>query len=186
MAIKQDYFDTALELLSEQGYSALKQATLCKRLRVTTGSFYHYFENWHDFTSQLLEHWQAERTTQLVEAAQQHRDPLAQLDALLRFALALPHRAEAAIRVWSKVDPEVRSIQDAVDAQRLEVVAHAARAILDDEEEALHHARWGLYLLAGYQELDSGENPEALEWVLSRLLQELRDRSVEKRHVAPI
>jgi AcrR family transcriptional regulator len=186
MAIKQDYFDTAFELLSEQGYSALKQASLCKRLRVTTGSFYHYFDNWHDFTSQLLEHWLTARTTQLVTLAQQHQDPIDQLDALLQFALELPHRAEAAIRVWSKVDPEVRVIQDAVDSQRMGVVVHAVRAILKDEQDALNHARWGLYLLAGYQELDSGEDPAALEWVLRRLLDELKERSREQRHVAPI
>ncbi|MGW5514381.1 TetR/AcrR family transcriptional regulator [Nocardia africana] len=186
MAIKQDYFDTAFELLSEQGYSALKQAAVCKRLRVTTGSFYHYFENWQDFTSQLLEHWQTARTTQLVELAQQSNDPIEQLEALLQFALDLPHRAEAAIRVWSKVNPEVRSIQDTVDAQRLEVVLQAARAIFDDEDEALNHARWGLYLLAGYQELDSGQDPAALEWVLRRLLRELAEKSREKGHVAPI
>lgn len=180
MAIKQDYFDTAFELLSEQGYSALKQAAVCKRLRVTTGSFYHYFENWHDFTSQLLEHWKTERTTQLVEAAQQHGDPLDQLEALLQFALNLPHRAEAAIRVWSKVEPEVRLIQDAVDAQRLEVVVHATRAILGDEDEALNHARWGLYLLAGYQELDFGQDPEALEWVLRRVLLSLKESQANR------
>ncbi|WP_433567231.1 TetR/AcrR family transcriptional regulator [Nocardia sp. CA-151230] len=186
MAIKQDYFDTAFELLSEQGYSALKQATLCKRLRVTTGSFYHYFENWHDFTSQLLEHWRTARTTQLVETAQQHGDPIEQLETLLQFALDLPHRAEAAIRVWSKVNPDVRAVQEAVDAQRLEVVLSATRTIFDDEGEALHHARWGLYLLAGYQELDSGEDPAALEWVLRRLIRELEEKSREKSHVSPI
>lgn len=186
MAIKQDYFDTAFELLSEQGYSALKQAAVCKRLRVTTGSFYHYFENWHDFTSQLLAHWRAERTTQLVKLAQQSDDPIEQLDALLQFALALPHRAEAAIRVWSKVDPEVRAVQNAVDEQRSQVVTQAAQAIFDDENEARNHARWGLYLLAGYQELDSGEDPAALEWVLRRLLRELEEKSREKSHVTPI
>ncbi|WP_067904895.1 TetR/AcrR family transcriptional regulator [Nocardia vaccinii] len=186
MATKQDYFGVAFELLSEQGYAALKQAALCKRLRVTTGSFYHYFENWHDFTSQLLEHWRIERTAQLIELAQQKVDPVDQLEALLQFALGLPHRAEAAIRVWSKVNPEVRVVQEAVDTQRLEVVLGATRAIFDDEEEALHHARWGLYLLAGYQELDAGEDPAALEWVLRHLLSELEKKSREKHDVAPI
>ncbi|MGQ4598929.1 TetR family transcriptional regulator [Nocardia sp. R6R-6] len=175
MATKQDYFDAAFELLAEQGYSALKQAPLCKRLRVTTGSFYHYFDNWHDFTSQLLAHWLSERTTQLVKIAQQHRDPTDQVETLVHFALELPHRAEAAIRVWSKIDPEVRAVQDAVDSQRMEVVLQAARMIFDDEEEALNHTRWGLYLLTGYQQLDAGENLAAFEWVVRRLLRDLQD-----------
>lgn len=180
MATKQDYFDTAFDLLSEQGYHALKQATLCKRLRVTTGSFYHYFSNWHDFTSQLLDHWHTERTTQLVQVAEQLHDPVDQLETLLQFSLELPHRAEAAIRVWSKVAPEVRTVQEAVDNQRLDVVLRATRGIFDDEVEALHHARWGLYLLAGYQELDAGSEPAALEWVLRRLLRELKDEHNRK------
>src|SRR5690606_41843093 len=66
MATKQEYSDAAFDILSAEGYSALKQAPLCKRLNVTTGSFYHYFQNWHDFTSHLLDHWLAPRTTRLV------------------------------------------------------------------------------------------------------------------------
>ncbi|MGQ4618556.1 TetR family transcriptional regulator [Nocardia sp. R7R-8] len=172
MAIKQDYFDAAFDLLSEQGYSALKQAPLCKRLGVTTGSFYHYFQNWRDFTAQFLDHWRTESTTQLVALAQQRDNAVDQLEALLHFTLALPHRAEAAIRVWSRIDPEVRAVQDVVDAQRQQVVLEAARTVFDDEE-ALHHARWGVYLLVGYQQIDAEEDIGRLEWVLRRLLREV-------------
>src|SRR5690606_9306800 len=140
MATKQDYFDAAFDMLSAEGYSALKQAPLCKRLNVTTGSFYHYFQNWHDFTSQLLDHWLADRTTRLVGLTGDQDDPLEQLETLLEFALALPHRAEAAIRVWSRVDPEVGAVQERVDRSRTEVVLRAARAVFDDEREALARA----------------------------------------------
>ncbi|WP_067862587.1 TetR/AcrR family transcriptional regulator [Nocardia shimofusensis] len=176
MATKQDYFDAAFDMLSAQGYSALKQAPLCKRLNVTTGSFYHYFENWHDFTSQLLDHWLAERTTRLVGLTRDLDDPLEQLETLLQFSLALPHRAEAAIRVWSKVDPEVRAVQDQVDNRRTEVVLRAARAVFDDENEALDHARWAMYLLAGYQDLDADPDTARLEGALRKLLREFENR----------
>ncbi|MFE2996961.1 TetR/AcrR family transcriptional regulator [Nocardia sp. NPDC059246] len=179
MAVKQDYFDAAFELLSEEGYSALKQAPLCRRLGVTTGSFYHYFENWHDFTSQFLDHWLTESTTQLVTMAQQRGDAVDQLEALLQFTLALPHRAEAAIRVWSRADPKVRAVQDTADALRTQVVLEAVRAVFDDEEEALNHARWGIYLLVGYQQLDTGEDTSPLEWVLRRLLRDVVERRAD-------
>jgi AcrR family transcriptional regulator len=173
MTIKQDYFDTAFDLLSEQGYSALKQAPLCRRLGVTTGSFYHYFENWHDFTTQFLAHWLDERTTQLVALTQQRENPIEQLEALLQFSLALPHRAESAIRVWSKVDPEVQKVQAAADNQRTQVVLHAAQAIVDDEKEAVHYAQWGTYILVGFQQLETGYDTAPLEWALRRLMEEL-------------
>lgn len=176
MAIKQDYFEAAFELLSELGYSALKQAPLCRRVGVTTGSFYHYFENWHDFTTQFLQHWMDERTTQLVEMAQQRDNAVEQLESLLQFTLALPHRAEAAIRVWSKVDPEVETVQRVVDEQRSAVVMQAAQAIFDDEKEALRYAQWGTYLLVGYQQLDAGDDVAPLEWSLRRLLRDIAER----------
>ncbi|WP_067671521.1 TetR/AcrR family transcriptional regulator [Nocardia miyunensis] len=176
MASKQDYFGAAFDLLSEQGYGALKQAPLCRRLGVTTGSFYHYFENWHDFTSQFLQHWLDERTTQLVELTQQHQDAAGQLETLLQFTLELPHRAEAAIRVWGKIDPDVEAVQQAVDIQRTQIMLQAAQTIFDDQQEALRYAQWGTYLLVGYQQLDAGDDIAPLEWVLRRLLAELNER----------
>lgn len=176
MASKQDYFDTAFDLLSEQGYGALKQASLCRRLGVTTGSFYHYFGNWQDFTTQFLDHWLTASTTQLVTLAQQHDDPVDQLEALLQFTLALPHRAEAAIRVWSQVNPEIREVQDAADRLRTQVVLEAARTVFDSDDEAVRYAQWGMYILVGYQQLHAGQGTEPLEWSLRKLLQDITER----------
>ncbi|GGL09929.1 TetR/AcrR family transcriptional regulator [Nocardia jinanensis] len=176
IATPQDYFDAALELLSSEGYGAVKLAPVCKRLGVTTGSFYHYFENWRDFVDQFLGNWLSARTTQLAESARRRANPIDQLEALLQFTLALPHRAEAEIRAWSKVDPRVKEVQDAVDLQRKQVVLEAARMVSEDEE-ALRYAQWGIYLLVGYQQVDAGRDIAALEWTLRRLLDELVERA---------
>ncbi|MBH0776703.1 TetR/AcrR family transcriptional regulator [Nocardia bovistercoris] len=182
IATRENYFEAAFALLSSRGYGALKLAPVCEHLGVTTGSFYHYFKNWRDFTAQFLDHWLARSTTQLVEFVQRLDSPIDQLDALLHFAVSLPHRAEAAIRVWSTVDAEVAAIQRAVDEQRRQVVLAAARQVFADDEEALRHAQWGTYLLVGYQQLDAGEGDTApLEWALARLLDEFARRRERQR-----
>ena len=45
-AVRDSYFETGLEILSDRGFGGLKLAELCQRMGVTTGSFYHYFPSW--------------------------------------------------------------------------------------------------------------------------------------------
>ena len=44
VATRDAYYDTGLDVLSDLGYGGLKLAEVCRRLGVTTGSFYHYFD----------------------------------------------------------------------------------------------------------------------------------------------
>lgn len=39
-SVRDSYFETGLEILAELGFGALKLAELCRRMGVTTGSFY--------------------------------------------------------------------------------------------------------------------------------------------------
>ncbi len=166
------FFDAALELLASQGYGALKLAPLCRHLGLTTGAFYHSFESWQDFTDRLLQHWVSELTTRYADLAGAETDPRARTEVLLQAGVTLPHQAEAAIRVWAGTDPAVRELQDAVDAQRLEIVRDAMAAATGDLERADRLARTAMYLFVGYEQLQGARDPEALEWAL-RLLQGL-------------
>ena len=67
--LKDRYFEAAQEILATEGYGGLKLAAVCKYLGVTTGSFYHSFESWGDFTNAFLLNWRRERTTLLAELA---------------------------------------------------------------------------------------------------------------------
>ena len=50
VAARESFFETGLEILAELGFGGLKLAEVCGRLGVTTGSFYHYFRNWNNYT----------------------------------------------------------------------------------------------------------------------------------------
>jgi AcrR family transcriptional regulator len=162
------YFDCAFAILAAQGYGGLKLAPLCERMGVTTGAFYHHFANWGAFTEALLDHWHRERTHRLVELARLEPDPLNRLQVLLDATMELPHGAEAAIRVWSAIDPAVHRIQASVDLERHSFVRKAFAALVDSEE-ADRLATLGMYLLIGFEQAESLRDPKALSWALHEL-----------------
>jgi AcrR family transcriptional regulator len=170
---RESYFETGLDVLSDLGYGGLKLAVVCHRLGVTTGSFYHYFPSWSAYTADLLSHWVRERTAGMAAAAYAEPDPRRRIDALIAYALALPHGAEAAIRVWSSIDPEVHTVQAAVDRQRFDVLLDAALEILDNKRQATLFASWGMYTLIGYEQSTLPCEADDLRWIADQLLETL-------------
>lgn len=168
-ALQQPWFEAAQEILSTEGYGALKQTAVCKKLGVTTGAFYHSFGSWQEFTDAFLENWRRERTTQLIELAQSQGDPVAQLQLLAGVSSDLRHRTEAAIRVWGSVDPRVGAVQRSVDDDRYNVVV-AAMAELVGPDHAEQFAVWGLSTLVGFEQLSDRFSSDDLFWSLSQIL----------------
>ncbi|MEZ0053647.1 AcrR family transcriptional regulator [Mycobacterium sp. MAA66] len=171
---RESYFEAGVEALAEAGYNGLKLAEVCRRLGVTTGSFYHYFPNWAAYTDALLEHWAEARSMKVDETQQGEPDPRVRIDTLIRRALALPHGAEAAIRIWSALDPKVHAVQSAVDQQRFDAMSEAAFEILGDRHQANVFASWGLYVLVGYEQSTLKHTTTAdLHWIAEQLLDAL-------------
>jgi AcrR family transcriptional regulator len=167
---REAYFGIGLEVLSDLGFGGLKLAEVCNRLGVTTGSFYHYFANWSAYTKDLVAHWVQVRTVGIIEAVQSESDPRVRIERLINEALALPHGAEAAIRVWSSIDSEVYAVQADVDRQRFDVLRESALELLHSEHQAHLFAAWGIYLLVGYEQTLLPRNRDDLTWIAAQLL----------------
>ena len=166
---RESYFEAGLEVLSDLGYGGLKLAEVCNRLGVTTGSFYHYFSGWPAYTKELVANWMQRQTVQIIEAVRAEPDPRRRIDTLIQEGLSLPHGAEAAIRVWSSVDPEVYSVQAAVDQQRYDIMYESAFEILRDKRQAQVFAAWGVYVLVGYEQAVLPQDADALQWIAGQL-----------------
>jgi AcrR family transcriptional regulator len=170
---RESYLETGLDVLSDLGYGGLKLAEVCNRLGVTTGSFYHYFANWSAYTKDLVAHWVEVRTVRIIEAVSAERDPRVRIGMLIDEGLALPHGAEAAIRVWSSIDPDVLAVQAAVDQQRFDFLRDSAFEILGNEYQARLFAAWALYLLVGCEQALVPRNTADLAWIAGQLLDAL-------------
>lgn len=170
---RESYFEAGVEVLADLGYSGLKLAEVCRRLGVTTGSFYHYFPNWGAYTKEFIGHWVHARSIVISGVEQIETDPRQRIGLLIRRALALPHRAEAAIRVWSALDPAVYEAQCTVDQQRFDALAQSALECLHDSHQAAVFASWGLYVLVGYEQSTVEHNAADLMWIADQLLEAL-------------
>ncbi len=170
---RESYFETGLDVLSDLGYGGLKLAEVCNRLGVTTGSFYHYFTGWPAYTRELVGHWVQVRTVQVVETVRAEPDPRRRIDTLIQVSLKLPHGAEAAIRTWSAIDPEVYRVQAQVDRQRYDIMSESAYEILHNKRQAQLFAAWGVYMLVGYEQATLPRDAAALEWIAGQLIDAL-------------
>ena len=172
-AVRATFFETGLEILAELGYGGLKLAEVCRRQGVTTGSFYHYFRNWNNYTRELICYWRQDRTVRLAEVLRREPDPRARMRAIIEAALALPHGAEAAIRAWSSADPEVHAIQVEVDRDRFSLCYDYAFEIVRDTRQAEVFAYWAVYLLVGYEQSTLERDPFVYEWISNQMLDHL-------------
>lgn len=169
-ASPEAFFKTGVDVLADLGYGGLKLAEVCRRLQVTTGSFYHYFTNWSAYTRDLIDYWVAERDQRLRDTINSESDPRARLDVLLRSVPDLSHSAEAAIRVWSALDPGVRAVQIRIDQQRFDAVYQAALEILQHPRQARLFAECVLYMLVGYEQATLPRDETSLIWIIDELL----------------
>jgi AcrR family transcriptional regulator len=172
---REAYFETGLDVLSDLGYGGLKLAEVCNRLGVTTGSFYHYFTNWPTYSKDLVAYWVHDRTVMVIQAVRGETDPRRRIDTLIQVALHLPHGAEAAIRVWSSLDPDVHAVQVMVDRQRFDIMYESAYEILQNQRQAQVFAGWAVYILVGYEQSALPPDPAALKWIAAQVRNALDD-----------
>jgi len=177
-ALSRDtYFETGLAVLSDLGYGGLKLAEVCARLRVTSGSFYHYFANWAEYTEGLLAYWLEARTIRAIELLTSIPDPRERLTTIIDVGLSLPHGAERAIRTWSNLDDRARRTQEMVDLKRYEVVFSSVAELVGDTQLAHHFANWSVFLLVGYEQTSLPQDRDSLRDIMLRLMEVLEESS---------
>jgi AcrR family transcriptional regulator len=155
-----DYVVAALDVLAETGSEGLTIATLCRRLEVTKGSFYHHFAGMPAFTSALLRYWEREHSERLIAISAQTPDAVERIGVLTDIAVSLPHAAESAIRAWARSSPEVAQVQARVDRRRERHLDEAFRAVGLTPELARLQARMALALLIGAQHRGPVRKPD--------------------------
>lgn len=170
---RDSYFETGLDVLSDLGYGGLKLAEVCNRLGVTTGSFYHYFPNWSAYTRELVSHWVQASTVRVLKSSRAEPDPRRRIDTLIQGGMALPHGTEAAIRVWGSIDRDVYAAQAVVDQQRFDIMYESSYEILQHKRQARYFAAWAIYLLVGYEQATLPRDGNALEWIVTEMLDAL-------------
>lgn len=170
---REDYFGAATDILSEDGFRGLKMTALHRRLGVSSGSFYNYFQNWDDFVRSFLEHWTV-RTNDIADRAAATTDSFERLHLLRDLARTVPHRAEAAIRTWAAMDPAVADAQRDVDARRVALLESALAEVTGDPQRARLLAESALSMIVGWQQISRPFDEATLDWMLGNFIDNLR------------
>ena len=166
---REHYFGVALDVVAGQGVEAVTIATLCDRLGVTIGSYYHHFKSSTAFLQAFYGWWEAEHGYHLVDQARSEPDPIARLALLKKLAGGLPHGAEAAIRSWSRSHPDAAAAQNRVDAARIDVVHDTLRELGLAPGRAKTLAVMAVGVLVGTQQMGRAEDAALMKKVFDEL-----------------
>ena len=117
--LRHDWLAAGFDVLVNEGTVALTLDTLTRKLNVTKGSFYHHFRNVDDFQNALLESWEQQYTTRVIEMSENTGDPDQVFDKFLSaLAVELPD-IERCLRAWAIQDEQVRAYVQRVDEIRV-------------------------------------------------------------------
>lgn len=168
---REQYFDSALGVLAEQGFTGLNIRRMCSELGVTAGSFYHHFGSWQGFVDALLAYWENRQVLLLRDVEFGIGPPEADIESLRRLTLGLPHAAEAAIRAWGANDESVRVVRNRVDEARRKTVYKAVLRVVGEPSVATVVTSLGMSMLVGYQHVAADGDYAPLERLLDEYVQ---------------
>jgi AcrR family transcriptional regulator len=164
-----DYFREALAVLGEQGSNAMTIASMCDRLDVTKGSFYHHFGGMPGFVEQLLTYWEREHSERLIAISRAQPDPTLRILGLTELAVHLPHASESAIRAWGRSNPEVAEVTARVDKRRERHVVDAIAALGIDRPRSRLLGRIAIDLLIGIQVREVPPDPKRVRQMFEEI-----------------
>lgn len=132
-----------IHTLDQKGYKDLKISLLCKKLNVTKGSFYHWFQSKRDYELQILEYWKQRYTQGFIKNADKGKTSQHKLailgDQCMEGALS-GKRLEFEINAWSFHDKEVKAFVTSVYEQRYQYLIKLLSDIYHDPQDVKKHA----------------------------------------------
>jgi AcrR family transcriptional regulator len=150
---KQEWLAAGLQVLTERGVSALRIEYLCEQLQVSKGSFYHHFQHMEHYIVRLMECWQQECTTRIIEQTEQSSSLAQKTETLNELVLEKDQKLEVVIRAWAVNDIRIQQFVSKVDQQRLVYLQQLYQEKGIGKTQALDYARLEYAALVGMQQL---------------------------------
>lgn len=164
---REDWIAAARDALIKKSIDGVHVEVLAVQLGITKGSFYSHFASRQELLDAVLASWESTATTNVIARFDSDvKDAALRLRALYRLSQRKTPDTpggplELAIRAWSRRDPAVRKVVQAVDKSRTHYIATLFEQIGYDQFEA--HARAVLFYgyVAGRNILVQSGEPES-------------------------
>lgn len=124
---REDWITAGLDGLERAGVEAVAVVPLARDLGVTRGSFYWHFGSRDDLLAAVLERWEREHSTEVLEAVAAIPDPRERLRAILERGVLKPASYFARLLDAADREPLVAATLERVAAARLAVLGAAYR-----------------------------------------------------------
>ena len=118
---QQKWLHVGLSLLGDLGADAVTIDILCKRLKLSKGSFYHHFMSRKDFLHQLTLFWEKTMTERVIEIVESEKgDFLQKLYRLGELTSSTTFQPiERAMRHWATQNAQTKLVWQRVEQRRL-------------------------------------------------------------------
>ncbi len=147
----EDWALAALEVIGEQGVSAVAVESIARRLGVTKGSFYWHFKSREALLQAALDLWEAEDVRTFERSLNLIRDPHDKMRALFRRTREEIRSHVLFCALFMAVDqPVVAAVMERVSERRVAFLNKGFRELGMGPEEALHRARLTFMSYVGF------------------------------------
>ena len=150
---KEKWLKTGLDILNKTSYTDIKIEYLCKRLKVTKGSFYHHFKNINDYYSKLFEYLFNKDRIDLDQFIEDIETPKERLNYINRQIIKNISKEKVSIRAWGSHNKAVKQQLDKGDVIRIEYFTKLYLDIGLDPKKASIIAKLNIALLVGICQL---------------------------------
>lgn len=143
---KMDWIKGGFRALCKGGANAIKVEVIAREIGATKGSFYWHFKDLPALQEAMLDLWQDVGTGEVIDMAEEIKNPKEALLAIVRFSLAPPEVelggtvAEIAIRDWGRWNEMAKARIIHVDKSRIDYLFELFRKIGFDAATAKQKA----------------------------------------------
>ena len=144
---KEDWISRGLDVLSKEGYHAIRIDWLCSKFRITKGSFYHHFESLEDYERQLLKFWEKRTLQGLEDVISVSQSAESKLNSMIEWVFSFSGTLELSLRAWALHNKQVKKLLVTMETKRINMVTQMYAEIGLPKKEArelaeLGHATW--------------------------------------------
>ncbi|MNI14125.1 Transcriptional regulator AcuR [compost metagenome] len=117
---RDDWIKAGLNQLAEAGVHEVRVEKLARTLKISKGSFYHYFRDRQELLDSMLEYWEVYATKWIIQSIEQDTSSLEQL---FEIVFNRDKKIEIGIYTWAKHDPIVASRLVDMEEQRIQYIS---------------------------------------------------------------
>ncbi|USK57724.1 TetR/AcrR family transcriptional regulator (plasmid) [Cytobacillus solani] len=144
---REVWIKAGLQQLADEGIHKVRIEALARLLKISKGSFYHYFRDRQELLDSMLDYWEIHATKLIVQSMEQQN---ASLEQLLQISFNRDKKMEIGIYTWAKYDPVVAARLVDMEEQRISCVAKLYQKIGIDENESIDRARLAYLTYIGW------------------------------------